>query len=133
MNFKSFNYVLFALLLSSLLFSSNANSIEKIIDQQGILYLSDKVVVGTYPGSKPLRTGDFDSQGFTTGYQSLDRLCRENGIVKIEKYYKARLRPGNIKDVVDRMYILTTDGNRDPWTAADAISVDNNLRYAEVY
>lgn len=99
----------------------------------GIQYLSDKIVIGIMPDSKPLNTGEFDTPGFSAGYGSLDRLCEQYGVVKVEKYYKGKLKPSHMKESVDRMYSLATDGRSDVWEAAAVISGEPYLQYAEVH
>ncbi|MCP4580899.1 MAG: hypothetical protein GY839_04730, partial [candidate division Zixibacteria bacterium] len=117
--------------LFCLILSSSGISSEIVTAPDGVKYISNEVIVGIFSGTQPLNTGEIDADNFTTGIGSLDVLCVKAGVVKVEKFYKPKLRPSNLKDVVDRMYRFTTNNTLDAREAAAIIGSDGYIRYAE--
>lgn len=107
---------------------------EIVQSPKGYQYLSDKMIIGLEKGVPKLNTGDFTTAGFSTGLPTLDALCEQNGVVSIEPWYKGELRNAvHLKDVVERMYIVTTNEAKDINAVTTAFSSDRNLEYAALY
>jgi serine protease len=124
-------FLIFIFVLTSLWSQAGA---EVLISPEGHQYLSDKMIIGIARDCQKLNMGDLSASGFTTGVESLDLLCAQNGIVSIEPFYKGTLKRAlPLKDCVERMYIFTTDGARDVNDVVAAFSVDKHLEYAALY
>ncbi|MCP4631920.1 MAG: S8 family serine peptidase [candidate division Zixibacteria bacterium] len=118
----------------ALLFSVPQLFADVLVSNEGYQYLSDQMIVSTERGVPALRTGDFTTSGFTTGVQSLDKLCAQYGVIEVEPWYKGKVKNAmHLKDVVERMYIVTIDETHDVRSVVNAFSTDDNLEYAELY
>ncbi|GEM_PF-1419467 len=131
---KFFKYLTAVIMLAVLLFPRGSRG-SVLTDDDGSLYLSNQMVVGITKDCPKLAIGEVDSPGFTTGVASLDKLCHKYDVIKIEPWYKGKIRHAmHLKEVVERMYIFTIDDSkRDVRDLTGVFSKDNHLEYAELY
>ncbi|PJA27944.1 MAG: hypothetical protein CO189_05695 [candidate division Zixibacteria bacterium CG_4_9_14_3_um_filter_46_8] len=113
---------------------SPLSSAEILIDSAGNQYISNQMIIGIAKECPKLAYGEFSVAGYSPGVQSLDKLCARYGMLKVEPWFTGKLRDGmHLKDVVERMYIFTTDGRYDIRDIKAAFSRDSHLEYAELY
>ncbi|MBD3169060.1 MAG: S8 family serine peptidase [candidate division Zixibacteria bacterium] len=131
-NCKSFFSILTTSVTLFLLFSSSSFASDVIVTSNGDKIVYNEIVVSLNVGEELIQTtGDF-SAGFTTGYGSLDLLCQKYGVVEIKPYYPGVLKNlKHTKAVVERMFILVTDGRDGIEQAIEEINRESYLEYAE--
>ncbi|MEE9553913.1 MAG: S8/S53 family peptidase [candidate division Zixibacteria bacterium] len=96
-------------MLISLVSNANADAQRVAIDAfpDGTKYITDKFVVVTEDNLPPLIVNVNRHDETFTGVESIDRLCGELGIERVESFYKGVLRKPNLKKTLDRIYIFT--------------------------
>jgi subtilisin family serine protease len=99
----------------------------------GAEYLVDRFVVTTMPGTPPLDTESLVSGIAFTGVSSIDNLCVQYGIVKIEPFFDGPVTASGLKDVVPRMYIFHVDESSDVLTAYEAFRHSSDIEYSDLY
>ncbi len=98
----------------------------------GSSYVSDRLIVLAKPNQAILAT-EFAADGLpSTGFSSLDELCRKFGVVRMDRYYPGTLRRPNLARLASRLRILTLEPGRDALQVADAFSSDPHLTSAEL-
>jgi serine protease len=86
----------------------------------GTGYIDNKIIVVCDYMSPGLQTGHSPSGYASTGIESIDRLCHDLAIVRIDPFYDGRLRRPSLVREVSRMYIFTVADGTD---ILDAIPV----------
>jgi serine protease len=69
----------------------------------------------------------------STGINSLDRLCADYRIVKIEKWYPYPVKHEELRWIAERMYICYIEPGTNITTAIEAFAADNHIQAAEPY
>jgi len=95
-------------------------------------YIGNQVVVVIKPDSPAYQTNSFNQGYAVTGVESIDRLCCELGVIKVEPYYKGILRKPALVNAISRMYIFTLEISRDAQSAADELAKDSDIEIAEI-
>lgn len=122
-----------SILIAAIIAAGGIQSSAGMISNEDSRYIPDQFVIGINESCCGLNTGDLSTPGFTTGIGSLDELCSRYGIIKIEPFYRGKIRNAiHVKKVVDRLFILITDGSADIRTVVQVFADDRNLRYAEL-
>jgi hypothetical protein len=109
------------LLVFLLAMATGATPVSIGVDGDGNKYLTDRFVIMMKPGTTPLITNRVISGQVYTSNDRIDILCAENGVIKVEPYYPARVRSEKLRALVDRLYTLTVSSE------IDAIDVYNNF------
>jgi hypothetical protein len=98
----------------------------------GTFHVANRVVVLTSP-DEALRTNEFDPEGWpVTGIASLDQLCRQLGVVRVDRFYQGNLRRPKLAGLASRLRILTLESGRNAREAAHALAADPHLDSAEL-
>jgi hypothetical protein len=98
----------------------------------GTSHVANRVVVLTSP-DEALRTNEFDPEGWpVTGIASLDQLCRQLGVVRVDRFYQGNLRRPKLAGLASRLRILTLESGRNAREAAHALAADPHLDSAEL-
>ncbi len=123
-------------ILSVLLFFTYATSSFGALlqNEAGDYYLSNKLILTINNDCPKLNIGEFTVSGFSSGISSIDILCKANGVVKIEPWYRGKIRHAmHLKQLVERMYIFTIDERKDIRDVVNAFVTDNHLEAVSTY
>jgi hypothetical protein len=111
---RSFSQVSLTLVLLLLALTANTHAKELLGETpKGSLYILDKMWVTLEPGVPPLATDRFSQGVALSGVEGIDKLNREHLVTCIEPFYRGNPKPGPIRDLVERMYILTVSSGED--------------------
>jgi subtilisin family serine protease len=121
---------LIALLTGIVYAGSTDYQIIKSVD--GLEYIGNQVVVVIKPDSPLFQINNFNLGYAATGVESVDRLCHELGVIKVEPFYKGILRKPALIRAISRMYTFTLETGRDAQFAADELAGDSNIAIAEI-
>jgi len=98
----------------------------------GTSYVANRVVVLTKP-DEALLANKFAPDGLpATGIASLDQLCRQLGVVRVDPFYQGNLRRPNLACLASRLRILTLEPGRNAPETAHALAADPHLASAEL-
>jgi len=98
----------------------------------GTSYVANRVVVLSRPDGA-LRANEFSLDGWpVTGIVSLDQLCRQLGVVRVDRFYQGHLRRPKLASLASRLRILTLESGRNANDAARALAADPHLASAEL-
>lgn len=98
----------------------------------GDSFVADRVVVLAQPGTH-ISVSEFAEDGSpTTGISSLDQLCRQLGVVRVDRFYPGKLRRPHLAEIGSRLRLLTMEPGRDVREVALALSSDRHLVSAEL-
>lgn len=113
--------VIWGLLISISAAFAADDFIQTAVDEYGGKYAVDRLVLTLKPGTEPLLMGQTINGQVFTGNNQIDLLCAENGVVKVEPFYPAKVRNELLRSLVERLYILRLD------KGIDAIDVYRNF------
>jgi subtilisin family serine protease len=99
----------------------------------GDSYIAQKIVV-TLKYQSPELTVDRTVFGIAqSGVSSIDNLCREIGVTRIQPFYSGRLsKPALIREI-SRMYVFTLHDGLDASVYLEDFERDPNIEFAELY
>ncbi len=98
----------------------------------GTSYVANRVVVMTGPETA-LLANEFAPDGLpATGIVSLDQLCRQLGVVRVDPFYPGNLRRPKLAGLASRLRILTLESGRNAREAARVLAADPHLASAEL-
>jgi serine protease len=98
----------------------------------GLEYIGNQVVVVIKPDSPAFQINNYDRGFAAVGVESVDKLCHELGVIKVELFYKGILRMPALIDAISKMYIFTLETGRDVQFAAGELDRDSNIAIAEI-
>ncbi len=111
------------------LLANGANVAELPNGQQ---YISNQILVVNEYNAPAYLTGQSLAGFAVTGVTSVDELCRNLGVIKIEPFYPGRLhKPALIREI-SRMYIFTLAEGEFPELAMADFEADPNIEFAEL-
>jgi len=100
--------------------------------QDGTSYVANRVVVLAKPGLEILAS-EFSTDGSpNTGIDSLDQLCRQLGVVRVDRFYPGVLRRQNLARLASRLRILILEPERNAWETAKILAADPHLSSVEL-
>jgi subtilisin family serine protease len=94
-------------------------------------FVSDKVVVKQKANNPGWRTNAMTNGYISSGDTSIDRICREVGVINIEPYYPGPLTKPALARAVAGLYIFTIANPDDIETAIAKLSNNPNIDYIE--
>jgi len=98
----------------------------------GTVFVANRVVILSRP-DETLLTNQFDPGGWpATGIASLDQLCRQLGVSRVDHFYPGTLRRPKLAGLAFRLRILTLEPGRNAREAAGALAADPHLASAEL-
>ena len=97
----------------------------------GTKYITDKFVVVTEDNLPPLIVNMNRHDMTFAGVESIDRLCKELGIERVESFYKGVLRKPNLARTLEKIYIFTLSNTAGFSTAITALNNSPDIKYAE--
>ncbi|MBD3169059.1 MAG: S8 family serine peptidase [candidate division Zixibacteria bacterium] len=124
------------IILLGLLFAFSASAVyaEVLTSAEGYQYFSDRMIVCTTKDSPKLNTGELATAGFTTGVQSIDNLCAQYGVERVEPYYKGKLkRAVHLKELMSRTYVFFINETKSVHEARVAFSADTNVEHTDLW
>jgi serine protease len=98
----------------------------------GTKYVSNKLIVACDYSAPELRTGQSSSGWTSTGVESIDGLCRDLGVVRVDPFYRGRLHKPALKREVSRMYIFKMAKETNILDAIPMLEQDPHIQYAEL-
>jgi len=99
----------------------------------GAAYIANKIVVSKTDSSPEFIVNNIDGGYAVTGVASIDRVCREYGVIKVEPFYTGYLRNEVLSRVISDIYIFTLSGSADLEPAMHQLSDDPHIKYVEYY
>ncbi len=99
----------------------------------GSEYLVDRFVVTTMPGTPPLDTETLISGTVFTGVNSIDNLCAQQRVVKIEPFFDGPVTAEGLKNIVPRMYIFHVENGIDVLSAYSAFNNAADIEFSDLY
>jgi len=99
---------------------------------EGLEYIGNQVIVVVKPDSTAFQANNSYLGYAATGVESIDRLCCELGVIKVEPFYKGILRKPALVSAISKMYIFTLETGRDAQFAANELAKDTNIQIAEI-
>jgi subtilisin family serine protease len=99
----------------------------------GAGYYTDKIVIIGKIDSPPFITGESVSGLALSGVPSVDDLCRQYGVIRIEPFYPGRLKHPALARELSRIYIFTLAEDADARLLLDKFASDPNLESADLY
>lgn len=100
---------------------------------EGSLYILDKMLVTIEVGVPFLLTDDFSEGIAFSGVEGIDRLNRQHLVTKIEPFYGGKLKPGPLKDFIERLYIFTVSSGEDIFEVISEYSLGSQIEYVDPY
>jgi len=125
--------VVWLLLLAYSHISAMSETIQVTALPDGSEYISNKFVAIKKYNVPSFLTDNFDSGYPVTGAGSVDSLCRNLGVVRVEKFYKWKLSKPALKREVSRIYIFTLKQGISPLAVIQAFTNDPSIELAELY
>jgi len=110
-----------------------AMGLETAFLPDGAEYLVDRFIVTTMPGTPLLDTETLVAGTVFTGVSSIDNLCAQNRVVKIEPFYDGPVTAAGLKDIVPRMYIFHVEEGIDVLSAYTAFRSCADIEYSDLY
>jgi serine protease len=98
----------------------------------GTSFVANRIVILTQPEAGLLTHEFHPDQWPNTGIVSVDQLCRQQGVVRVEAFYRGVLRRQSLADLASRLRILTLEPGRDANEAARALATDPAVFSAEL-
>jgi serine protease len=114
--------LIFILIVSAAFGFDGANQVQ---------FVPDQLVVKKTDTPADWKTGECVSGYASSGVTSLDNLCREIGITKIEPYYPGPLTKPALIRAVSGLYIITLANPGNLELAVNRLSADQNIEYVE--
>jgi hypothetical protein len=113
-------------------FSNAFSQMPESLLSDGTPYIANRVVVLTKPNVNLLTT-QYSLDGFPiTGASSIDQLCRQLGVIKVDAFYPGILRRPKLATLASRLRILTLQPGLDAREAALILANDSHLISAEI-
>lgn len=98
----------------------------------GTKHLNNKIIVVCEHTAPELQTGQSSSDWAWTGVESIDRLCKDLGITRVDPFYEGRLRKPALIREISRMYIFTIAKESNILDAIPMLEQDPHIQYAEL-
>jgi hypothetical protein len=93
-------------------------------------FVADRVVILAQP-DLVVSVSEFAEDGSpTTGFASLDRLCGQLGVVRVDRFYPGNLRRPHLAGIGSRLRLLTLEPGRDARDVARKLGADPHLTSA---
>jgi subtilisin family serine protease len=128
---------LVTLLLSGIFLFTHevAHSNEFVVRElpDGGKYYSDKMVIANKYDSPRYLINQVASGIAVSGVASVDELCRQYGVVRIEPFYPGPIRHPALAREIGRLYIFTLAKGVDAADVVDAFATDSHIELAELY
>lgn len=119
------------ILIAGFAYAGSANyQIVKSADE--LEYIGNQVVVVNTPDAPAFLTNSYNLGYASSGVESVDRLCLQLGVIKVEPFYKGILRKPVLTEAISRIYIFTLETGRDAQTAAAELAKNPNIAIAEI-
>ncbi|OGC93718.1 MAG: hypothetical protein A2W25_06380 [candidate division Zixibacteria bacterium RBG_16_53_22] len=99
----------------------------------GGIYFSDKIVIVNKYDTPPYQTGRVSAGIAVSGVSSVDELCRQYGVIRIEPFYSGKLRKPTLEREISRIYIFTLPEGQDARDLLDYFTADSHIELAELY
>jgi subtilisin family serine protease len=121
-------------LLIGFLFSA-AYAGDVLIEQlpDGTKYIADKIVVSKSDDIPDFAVYESENGIAVTGFASIDRICREYGVIRVEPFYPGEIRNEILADAVAGLYIFTLKDDSYIHSAIRELSNNPCIRSAEYY
>jgi hypothetical protein len=132
---RNYARFLFLIVLVPMLFAGSDSIAKELLGQtpEGSFYILDKMWITVKPGVPHLATGEF-SQGIAlSGVEGIDELNRQHLVTRIEPFYGGKLKPGPLKDLVERMYIFTVSSGEDIFEVISQYNLSPEVDFIDPY
>lgn len=121
------------LLVFLIAMAAGATPVSIGVDEDGNKYLTERFVIMMKPGTAPLITNRIISGRVYTGNDRIDILCAENGVIKVEPYYPARVRSEKLRALVERLYTFVINSEIDAIDVYENFSVTNDVESSDLW
>ena len=99
----------------------------------GAKYIANKIIIVNETGAPSYLVGQAKSGVAITGVPSVDELCREVGVTKVEPFYPGNLRNPILKKEISKFYVFTLAPGVSAPTAMPIFKSDPVIKIAELY
>jgi serine protease len=99
----------------------------------GTKYMDNKIIVACDYSAPELRTGHSSSGYASTGIESIDRICCNLAVTRVDPFYRGHLRKPALAGTVSRLYIFTVADGTDIMDVIPVLTGDPQIRLAEPY
>ncbi len=110
-----------------------AEALETAFLPDGTEYLVDRFIVTTTIDTPPLEMGNVVAGTAFTGITSIDNLCAQYDIVKVEPFYDGPVKTVGLRDLVPRMFIFHVEPGADVQAAQSGFTNSANIETSDLY
>ncbi|OGC93717.1 MAG: hypothetical protein A2W25_06375 [candidate division Zixibacteria bacterium RBG_16_53_22] len=122
-----------ALLIIAIISPAAASDFVIDVLPNGARYYSSKIIVMNENDSPPYQTGVSSAGIAYAGVPSVDGLCRQCGVVRIEPFYPGNLRNSKLARLAESLYIFTLADDLDASDLLEKFTADPNIKLADLY
>src|SRR3989304_4613917 len=95
-------------------------------------YIANRLIVAMRHNAPKLTIDKTFSGIATSGVESIDNLCKEIGVTRIEPFYRGRLTKPTLVREISRMYIFTLGDGLDAVELEAEFESDSNIDYVSL-
>ncbi|MEE9554219.1 MAG: S8 family serine peptidase [candidate division Zixibacteria bacterium] len=110
-----------------------AEALETAFLPNGAEYLVDRFIITTTIDTPPLEMGNVVAGTAFTGVTSIDNLCAQYNVVKVEPFYDGPVKSVGLRDLVPRMYIFHVATGADVMAAQSGFNNASNIETSDLY
>ncbi len=110
-----------------------AGALETAYLSNGAEYLVDRFVVTTRVGTPFLEIDNVVSGTAFTGVESIDNLCAQNNVVRVERFYDGPVKTPGLKDLVPRIFIFHVAAGTNVIAAKNAFRDCVDIETSDLY
>jgi subtilisin family serine protease len=99
----------------------------------GTEYFSDRLIVTTQVGVQQLNIDQAVSGIAVTGVNSIDYLCAQYNVSKVEPYYKAPVRKPHLRELLSRMYVFYVPVGTNIESACQTFRTTTEIECADIW
>lgn len=110
-----------------------AGALETAYLSNGAEYLVDRFIVTTRIGTPFLEIDNAVSGTAFTGVESIDNLCAQNNVVRVEMFYDGPVKSPGLKDLIPRMYIFHVAAGTNVIAAKNAFRDCVDIETSDLY